>query len=180
TTGSAEASSNTFERITLGVEGKPAPGWEMLVRAGPDFRHYGAETPLDLERDPVLWFVEAKVTGQLGPADRLTLWVRRMPWLASTGRTPYEDSIYDLEWSHRFDSRWSLGVGARAAHGGTEGLRAMDDWILSTRGTLSCRLDSHWSARLELQREMAESGLPGKAGREYQRSRLSLAMKWNY
>ena len=111
------SSPNDYQRVLLGFEGKPWPWLNVSLQGGPDFRDYEANsathtTPVN-DRNPVKYYGEATLTADVTAHDSLAFNYKQWQWLATTGKVPYYDSLYELSYRHKFNTQFSFDLGAR-------------------------------------------------------------------
>ena len=112
--GNPAFSSSDYHRVLAGVEAKPLKWLKFDLQAGPDFRSYVVQAPVN-DRDPVKYYGEASVTADLTPKDTVTFKYKQFQWVSSTGRIPYFDSLYDLGYKHKLTDKLQLDLGFRTA-----------------------------------------------------------------
>lgn len=108
------ASSSDYQRVLAGIEGKPLDWLTLAVLAGPDFRNY-CSTAGVADKNQTTYYGEASATATLSDNDLLSLKYKQWRWVAYTGRLPYFDSNYELNWHHKLTSQFSFDLGGRIA-----------------------------------------------------------------
>lgn len=113
------SASSDYQRVLVGLEGKPLKWLTVSVLAGPDFRTYPGNsashtTPL-ADLHPVKFYGEAALTAVVSPNDAITFKTKNWQWVSSTGKVPLYDSSFDLGYRRKLDKRWSLDLSAREA-----------------------------------------------------------------
>lgn len=103
-------SSNHYQRVLLGLEGKLWPWLSIRAAAGPDFRYYNPNAPVN-GLNPIYPFVEGTVTATITPNQSLTFYTKEWQWVSSAGLVPYYDSSYVLtyHWSATHQLGFDLG-----------------------------------------------------------------------
>jgi hypothetical protein len=105
-------SSNHYQRLLFGVEGKLS--WlNLRLAAGPDFRDFNPETPIDHLRT-TRFFGEASATATLSPGQTLTFAYRDYVFVSSTGLVPYEEYSYSLTYHRSFAKEFGFDLGGKA------------------------------------------------------------------
>lgn len=99
-----------YDRLLVGIEGKPAAWLALSVTAGPDFRDYSAPDSSRgiVDASPTALFLESNATITLGKADSVALVARQWRWVSSTGRTAYDDANWSVTWKHSFNKEVSF------------------------------------------------------------------------
>jgi opacity protein-like surface antigen len=108
----AHSSSSDYQRLLLGVEGKPFKWLHMQILGGPDFRSYENIAPVS-GHHPVTYYGEASLAATLTPEDTLTFKYKQFRFVSCLGIKPYFDSSYGLSYGRKITDRLSLDVGAR-------------------------------------------------------------------
>lgn len=103
-------SSNNFQRVLVGVDGKPWPWLEVNLKFGPDFRHYGTDAPVR-DKNRVTYYGYGSVKATLTKNDRVSFTFNEWLWTSQLGQIPYFDSSYDLSYTHRFGKHLELDLG---------------------------------------------------------------------
>ena len=111
------SSPNDYQRLLLGLEGRPWKWLEVKIQGGPDFRSYEGSsathiTPVN-DLNPVQYYGEAQLVAKLTAADTLSFKYKQWQWLSTTGKVPYFDSTYDLSYHRKLTSKLGLDLGGR-------------------------------------------------------------------
>jgi hypothetical protein len=181
------SSSSDYNRLLLGVEGKPWKWLELRLQGGPDFRNYQDTTPTHITPidDPTLttYYGEANATATITPRDVVTFKYKAFQWVASTGKVPYFDSCYDLSYRRTINKETTLDLGAKLSTGDyTSGnLPACQriDWQYSVFGSVSYTINRHASLNLGGSMDLGRNALDSVKNphvREYERNQVSLSM----
>jgi len=86
-------SSNNFQRVLVGVEGKPWKWLEVNLRLGPDFRDYGSDAPVR-DKNRVTYYGHGSASATLTERDRVGFTFNQWLWTSQLGKIPYFDSRY--------------------------------------------------------------------------------------
>jgi len=105
-------SDSDYQRVLLGVEGKPWPWLNVQLSGGPDFRSYENIAPLS-DHHPVTYYGEAALTATMTPKDTLAFKYKQFQFVSCLGVKPYFDSSYGLSYGRKITDRLSLDAGAR-------------------------------------------------------------------
>jgi hypothetical protein len=111
-TGDHSYSSSTYQRVLLGLEGKPLSWLNVKLAGGPDFRSYNSMTPVN-DLHPIKYYGEAVLTAAITPSQSVTLNYKQWQWVASTGKAPYLDSTYALAYHWNATKQLSLDLGGK-------------------------------------------------------------------
>jgi len=88
-------SSNNYQRLLVGIEGKLANWLTVKAVAGPDFRDFNPNTPIS-DVKTTRFYGEGTATATLSPNQSLTLGYKEFVFVASTGLVPYTDTTASL------------------------------------------------------------------------------------
>jgi hypothetical protein len=105
-------SSSEYQRVLLGLEGKPWSWLNVKLAGGPDFRNYNSMTPIN-DHNPVKYYGEAVLTATLTPSQTLTFNYKQWQWVSSTGKVPYFDSTYALTYHWKATKQLGLDLGGK-------------------------------------------------------------------
>ncbi len=105
-------SSNHYQRVLVGVEGKLAQWLNVKVGVGPDFRAFNPAAPIsDLRTTRP--FLEGSFTANLPAHQTLTGSYRQSVWVSATGIVPYTETVSSLAWHWNATKQWGFDLGAR-------------------------------------------------------------------
>lgn len=174
-----EEYDSTFHRVLFGIEGTPASWVKLSFIVGPEFRRYGNDVPASFgDRDELNLFVDVSATFTLTKVDTLTLSVKQFEQPGFGGRSTYEDLTYDLTYRHKFNQRWTAGLGGRAYNTDFLDPTTRNDWVLSANTFVNCAINSHLSAEASYVFEQGSSLVASTTGRDYERHLVSLGIKY--
>ena len=105
-------SSSDYQRVLLGLEGKPWNWLNVKLAGGPDFRSYNSLAPVN-DRHPVRYYGEAVLTATLAPSQTVTFNYKQWQWVSSTGKVPYFDSTYALTYHWNATKQLGLDLGGK-------------------------------------------------------------------
>lgn len=105
-------SSNHYQRVLVGLEGKPESWLTAKLAVGPDFRDYNPNTPIN-DLHTTRFYGEGVLTATLPQNQTLSLTYKQWYFVASTGFAPYEDISYGLAYHWNATPEWSLDLGAK-------------------------------------------------------------------
>ncbi|MGD0815351.1 MAG: hypothetical protein ABSA83_17270 [Verrucomicrobiota bacterium] len=111
------SSPSDYQRVLLGVEGKPFNWLNMQVLGGPDFRSYEADSATHISPlsnlHPMTYYGEAALSASVTPNDALTFKYKQYQFVSCLGVKPYFDSSYGLSYTRKITERLSLDLGMR-------------------------------------------------------------------
>ena len=186
-------SSCDYQRLLLGLEGKPWKWLAVKLAGGPDFRDYNPGAPVE-DYHPVTYYGEAVLTASLTPNQSLTFSYRQWQWVSSVGRTPYFDSAYALTYHWNATKRLGLDLGGRfmeydytvgsATLSHNSSLR--DDALYTVSAGVSYTLTPHFTTSLayvcDLGRNL-EPNVPANSYpeyREFNHQTISISAKYKF
>jgi len=106
-----------YQRVLLGVEGRPCKWLNIQLLGGPEFRSYEADSATHISPlnnlHPVTYYGEAALSAEVTPADTLTFNYKQFQFVSCLGVKPYFDSTYGLSYGRKITDRLRLDLGAR-------------------------------------------------------------------
>ncbi len=105
-------SSNHYQRALIGLEGKLWSWLSIRAVAGPDFRDYNPNAPVD-DSHPIYPFVEGTITATITPNQSLSFYTKEWQWVSSAGLVPYYDSTYALTYHWKATRQLGLDLGGK-------------------------------------------------------------------
>jgi len=194
------SANNDYQRVLLGLEGKPWKWLNVSLQAGPDFRHYEGTTashsmPVN-DQNPLKYYGESSITADITPQDTLAFKYKQWQWVSSTGKIPYFDSSYELSYRRKVTSKLSLDVGGRL--GGSDYTSAYtssgasgtswqrDDWMYTASVGLIYAFTPMLSANLAYAHDWGRNAQDEltvgqfAAFREFDRSIVSLGVQFKF
>ena len=101
------SSPSDYQRVLVGIEGKPWKWLEIKLQGGPDFRSYYEDTATHItpvnHTHLVTYYGEASLTATITTKDTVTFAYKQFQWVSQLGKIPYFDSTYKLNYRRRFD-----------------------------------------------------------------------------
>lgn len=142
-------SGSDYQRVLLGVEGKPWKWLDVKIQGGPDFRNYDAAAAVN-DKNRVTYYGEAVLAATVSTKDTVTFKYKGWQWVSSIGDVPYFDSAYDLSYHHKVTDKLGLDLGAKllTANYDMGNVIARDDWQYSVSAGLGYAFNSHASVNL--------------------------------
>lgn len=176
---------NDYQRVLLGVEGKPWSWLTVKIQGGPDFRNYEGDsathnTPVK-NLNMITYYGEASLTATISPKDLLTFYYKGWQWVSSIGRVAYFDSTYDLNYHRKLTDKLNLDLGGRLLTAdytmGNLSTSARDDSQYTVSAGLAYALNTHVNLNvayaLDLGRN-AQDNVVNAETREYDHQLVSL------
>ena len=105
-------SSNHYQRLLAGIEGKPESWLSVKLAVGPDFRDYNPSTQIS-SLHTTRFYGEGLITATLPNSQSLSLTYKQWYFVSSTGLVPYEDISYVLNYHVALDKQWGFDLGAK-------------------------------------------------------------------
>lgn len=187
------SSPSDYQRVLLGLEGKPWKWLTMAVQGGPDFRRYEPNSathtsPLN-DLSPLKYYGEATLTAGLSAKDTLSFRYRQWQWMSSTGKIPYFDSLYDLSFRRKFNPRLSVEAGGRLQcsdyTSGNAPTSLRDDWQYSLTAGLNYNFTANLSTSLTYLVDLGRNAQEGLSAavvesREYDHHLICLGAQFKF
>ena len=186
-------SSSTYQRVLLGLEGKPWSWLNVKLTGGPDFRSYNSMTPVN-DLHPIKYYGEAVLTVTITPSQTVTFNYKQWQWVASTGKAPYLDSTYALAYHWSATKQLGLDLGGKVLESDyTEGndtsgtapsLRDDMEFEISAGATYA--FTPHLSANVAYTYDLGDNAmnnLPASLGpnyREFEHQVVSLGIQYKF
>jgi hypothetical protein len=181
------SSSCDYQRVLLGVEGKPVKWLTVSAQGGPDFRSY-VDTAAVNDFHPVKYYGEASIAAQPTANDTFSLKYRQMEWLSLLGVKPYFDSRYELNYHRNLwgANTWSLDLGGRvwdADYKGASVDNLRDDMLITPSAKVTWAPTEHLSLNLgylaNLGRNL-QKGVTDPETRCYNQNVVSLGAQYKF
>jgi hypothetical protein len=104
--------SSTYQRLVMGLEGKPLDWLQVRLTAAPDFRDFNSNAPVK-DFHPVEFYGEAAITATIATNQNVTFNYKQWQWVSSTGFVPDYESSYSLNYHWNATARLGLDLGGR-------------------------------------------------------------------
>ena len=105
-------SSNHYDRVLLGLEGKLTRWLSLKLSVGPDYRDFNASAAVANLRS-THFYGDATATAILSPSQTLGFTFKQWVFVSSTGLVPYTDAAYALTYHRTLSHSLSLDLGAK-------------------------------------------------------------------
>jgi hypothetical protein len=109
-------SSSDYQRVLLGLEGKPWNWLNVKLAGGPDFRSYNFQAPVN-DFHPIKYYGEAVITATLTPSQSATFNYKQWQWVSGSGKVPYFDSTFALAYHWNATKQLGLDLGGKILEG---------------------------------------------------------------
>lgn len=186
------SADNDYQRVLVGLEGKPWKWLTLSLLGGPDFRAYAPDVPGEhltpiKDQNLITYYGEANIVAEITATDALVFKYRGFQWVSSIGRVPYFDSVYDLGYRHKFGRKLALDVGGRIQTAdytsGSIASSLRNDGMFSTSLGLTYACNSFFSVNaaynVDLGRNQQE-GVVNPQNREFERHLVSLGALFKF
>jgi hypothetical protein len=182
-------SSSDYQRVLLGIEGKPWKWLELKIQGGPDFRSYQPDTadrltPVD-HANQITYYGEAFFAASITTRDVLSFKYKQFQWVSGTGKVPYFDSCYDLSYRRSFKKRIVLDLDAKLSTAdytvGNLATCQRIDWQYSASAGITYAVNPQVSMNLGGSAELGRNALESVANpraREYDRHNVALSVSF--
>lgn len=187
-------SSSDYQRVMLGLEGKPWDWLDVKITGGPDFRSYNSLTPL-ADENPIKYYGEAVLTATLPSSQTLAFNYKQWQWVSSTGKVPELDSSYALTYHWSATKQLGLDLGGKILEAdyteGNDYLGASqpshrDDLEYEISTGVTYAFNTHFSANLGYTYDLGDTALNNLAAnlapgyRSFEHNVASLGLQYKF
>ena len=186
-------SSSDYQRVLLGLEGKPWHWLDVKLAGGPDFRNFNALAPV-VDHNPVKYYGEAVLAATLTDGQTLTFTYKQWQWVSSTGKAPEFDSSYTLAYHWNATKQLAFDLGGKILEAKYEGNDYLgitqpsrrDDLEYELSAGVSYAFTAHFSASLSYIYDLGANGqadLPANlqpSYREFEHQVVSLGVQFKF
>jgi hypothetical protein len=182
TTSFQRAYTNDYNRLLVGVEGKPWKWLKVNLAGGVDFHDYdnakvnGAGTNYDTSK--TTYYFTGGFTVDITSKDSLTFAANHFQWVSSTGVTSYFDRVTSLTYKRQITNQLTGSVGVRAWESDYDDPGFRDDIIYGVVAGFGYKFDDHWSASLDYVYSRGDNQWDAATDREYDNHTISVGIKW--
>jgi opacity protein-like surface antigen len=187
------SSPSDYQRVLLGVEGKPLSWLSIQMLGGPDFRSYAGDTATHItpvnDLHMTTYYGESTIAATLTPDDMLSFKYKQFQFVSSCGKVPYFDSSYALCYDRKITDRLSVEVGPRLLEAdynsgnlsSSSSKRDDLDYILSVglHYVFSANIAADLSYSASLGRN-AEANIANSQTRDFDAQDVSLGVQFKY
>jgi outer membrane protein assembly factor BamA len=185
------SSSSDYQRVLLGLEGKPWHWLEVKLQGGPDFRNYQGDSPGHItpvnNLNLITYYGEATLVATLTSKDAVTFKYKQWQWVSSCGKVPYFDSSYDLSYHRRLTDKLGFDLGGRLIEAdytsGNLAASKRDDLQYTVSTGLGYAFNTHASVNLTYAANFgrnAQNGITNPQTRDYDEQLISLAALFKF
>jgi hypothetical protein len=189
--GQQAQSSSDYQRLLLGLEGKPWSWLAVKLSGGPDFLDYNPAAPVD-DDQAVDYYAEVSLVAAITPSQSLAFTYRHARWVSSTGKIPTVDSVCAL--TYHWSATRQLGFDLMARYADrdynvgstvkTLGASLRNDAMYSLSAGVSYAFTSHLSASLGYACDFGRNEMdfvgPLAGYREFDHQLVSLAAQFKF
>jgi opacity protein-like surface antigen len=192
-------SSADYQRLLLGLEGKPVKWLTVKLAGGPEFRDYNSAAPVNNDH-PVNYYGEGVLTATITTNQNVSFTYKHWQWVSSTGKLPYADNTFALAYHLNATKQLGLDLGAKylfadytcgstSLTGGTAttaGQSQRNDAMYSLSAGVSYAFTRHFSSSLGYAYDLGrnqQANLPvsGYAGyRNFDHQLVSLGVQYKF
>jgi len=183
------ASDNDYERVLVGVEGKPWKWLTVAAQVGPDFRQYASTAGVS-DRNQITYYGEGTATANITANDSLAFKYKTWQWLACTGRLPYFDSNYQLTYHRKLTNKLSFDLTGRFAEydftpgGDPKSTNLRDDYLYSLAPAVTYSFTPNFSVTasgtIDFGRNAQDNAPGGGQFREFDHNVASLSIGYKF
>ena len=176
---------NSYQRLTVGVEGRPAEWLKLAAVGGPDFRDFYSGSIPGFDGDELLCYVDASITVLPTAQDSIVLAYRRSEQPAFSSLSMYEDIVYSLACRHKLGDCFTIGAGLQIYVGDWQPPTVREDWIYTPSASVafnyrkvSVELAYSYDSAENKAKVVAGTPTTYADGREFTRHLVSLGLKY--
>jgi len=180
------SSSSDYQRVLLGFEGKPWKWLDVRLLGGPDFRDYAASAAVN-DRHPVKYYGEAMLTATATANDTFAFKYKQWQWVSSTGKVPYFDSAFELNYHRRICRQAGFDLGGKLLssdyNSGNLATCKRMDVLYAIASGVTYAVNSHLDLNLGFTAEFgrnAQDNISNPGTRAYDRHIASLGVLFKY
>ncbi|MEI6211852.1 MAG: outer membrane beta-barrel protein [bacterium] len=180
--GSALSASSEYQRLLLGMEGKPTKWLTVKLQAGPDFRHYEDRMAVK-DANPVTFYADGSLEAKVSAKDTVGLKYKQGRSVSSTGKSATEESALELNYAHKLTDQMTALLGGRVARADYRASMAQtrDDCEYTVNAGLRYAFTPNLSAELGYMAEMGRDVTTDyKDTRTFDRNVTSLSVTIKY
>lgn len=175
-------STNDYERVLFGWEGKPAPWLKTQAQFGPDFRTYGGDRPFGHDGDDTRLFFDVSAAFEISRKDTLSLKARQWEWLSGSGVSSYQDLAASVAYRHAWSDVLDTGVELKWSEADYDAPSSLHDSLYTVKEELAWTVNARVSIRADYSFSRAQDMTrnPNCSGREFANHQVGLAVKVSY
>ena len=187
--------SSDYQRVLLGLEGKPWSWLNVKLAGGPDFRSYNSLAPVN-DFHPIKYYGEAVITATLTPSQSATFNYKQWQWVSGSGKVPYFDSTFALAYHWNATKQLGLDLGGKILEGdytsgnevnpGGQNSSLRDDREYEVSAGVTYAFTTRFSASLAYTYDLGDNvlnNLPaslGPAYRDFDHQVVSLGLQYKF
>lgn len=173
-------STNDFNRVLAGLEGKPFKWLKVEFQGGPDFHYYETQKQVGHADELTRAYLDGSATAEITSKDALVFRVKQWQWVSSTGICTYEDKTFDFTYRRKLLDRLSASFGYTILGATYDAPTVRSDWQYTYSVGLKYDINEHLSVTgdysfIQGVNESDISNLP--PGREFDRHLVCLGVK---
>ena len=96
-----------YQRLLFGLEGKPLDWLAVKLLGSPEFRVYNSAAPV-ADDNSINYYGEASIIANITAKHTLAFTYKHCQWVSSTGKLPYADNTYQL--NYHWNATKQLGL----------------------------------------------------------------------
>lgn len=175
-------SSNDYDRLLFGWEGKPLPWLKTQFQAGPDFRSYGKEVPAGHETDKNFFYLDGSLTADCGSGDSITLKARQSEGVSGSGINSYQETSFGVVHKHKWNASVETGTELKWLRADYDDPSSMNDTLYTLHEDLAWKINKHFTLSADYSfsqsQDMTENA--NASLREYANHQVGISLKASY
>lgn len=185
------SASSDYQRVLVGLEGKPFTWLSVKAVSGPDFRNYEGNSPGHItpvnDLHPVKYYGEALVAVTFAAENTLTFRYKLWEWVSGSGKVPYSDGSYELAYHCQLAKQLGFDLGGKfTSYDFTSGnLPACQrrDLLYTVSSGLNYAINSHISVGINgilNWGRNAQDDVTDGGSREFNQQIVSVGTQWKF
>jgi len=182
-----------YQRVLLGMEGKPFKWLTLNLEIGPDFRNYGGAAQSDTGTigglpnsdfdgmNKTVPYIDGSATFAITSVDSLILKGKQWEWVSSTGCAAYVDRDFSVTYQRKILDELTGHVGLRYQEAKYDSPYFGDDIPYSVSTGFQYKLDDHWTFGADYSYSWCNNDVieSPRTGREYDDHLVTMSTKWS-
>lgn len=181
-----------YQRVVVGIEGKPYKWMTVNLEMGPDFRNYGgaSQSATNLtgvtnsdfsQMNKTVPYFDGGATFDITSVDSLILKAKQWQWMSSVGLATYTDRDFSVTYRRKITDELSGTAGFRYQEAKYDAPNTMDDIPYSVNAGLQYKLDEHWTFNTDYSYTWCgtDSIEANRQGSTYYEQLITASVKWS-
>lgn len=176
------SSSNDYDRLLFGFEGKALPWLKTSLQAGPDFHSYDNSVATGHELSMTRFYLDASLTAEPTSTDKIQFKAKQWQWVSGSGIATYQDTLYTLKHEHTWCPALKTSTALNLHEGDYDSPTKVNDTLYTLEEEAAWTINTHMTASLRYSfshnEDNTDSGIAEI--REYDDHLVSLSLRATY